>query len=202
MGSSTIEVDRAAGVKSVRSAGERRGGAVAMWWGILGVALLFVAGAVRLGERGLQTVRGGLEPVEWLALVVLTAVFVYGEGVRALQRRYVPHVMRRVEQLRQERRCWYRMLAPLHALTLIGAGPGLLARAWGGTAAIGAAVVIVRSFPEPWRGITGVAVAAALAWGTCALLVAALRSLRPLRSRRSRRSLRAVRAVRAARSGR
>jgi hypothetical protein len=159
----------------------------AMWWAIAGVALLFATAALRLGGRGVTAVAGGLDPLQWLALITLTAAFVYGEGIRALQRKYVPHVIRRVELLRDERRVWYRIAAPLHALTLIGAPAGALLRAWGGTAAILAAVLIVRGFPEPWRGIIGFAVSAALAWGTYALLRAALRAFRqtgaqPLRS--------------------
>jgi hypothetical protein len=149
-----------------------------MWWGVAGVALLFASASYRLGARGVETLTGGISPGQWLVLVVLTAVFVYGEGIRALQRKYVPHVMRRVELLRPEGRGWYRVLAPLHALSLIGADRQLLLRAWAGTVAIAAAVVIVRGFPEPWRGITDFAVAAALAWGTGALVRSALRSFR------------------------
>jgi hypothetical protein len=175
MQASTIAVEETVAVAAGSEAGTRRATTPAMWWGLLGVALLFATAAFRLGERGIQTMAAGLAPLEWLALLGLTAVFVYGEGVRALQRRYVPHVMRRVELLRAEPRGWYLLLAPLHALSLIGGSRGLLLRAWAGSFAIAAAVAIVRSFPEPWRGITDFAVAAALAWGTCALACAALR---------------------------
>jgi hypothetical protein len=175
----TVEVEGPAGSETPHAAGvHRRAGTPAMWWGIAGVALLFASAAYRLGERGIDTIAGGLNATQWLVLAALTAVFVYGEGVRALERKYVPHVMRRVELLREEPRTWYRLLAPLHALTLIGAARGLLLRAWAGTFAIVIAVAVVRSFPEPWRGITDFAVAAALAWGTWALGRAALRRLR------------------------
>jgi hypothetical protein len=149
-----------------------------MWWAVFGVALLFGSAALRLGGRGVTTLLGGIEPVQWLVVGALTVAFVYGEGVLALQRSYVPRVIRRVELLRDEPRRWYRLLAPLHALTLIGAAPLQLARAWGGLALIVTAVLIVRRFPEPWRGIVGFAVAAALAWGTYALLRAARRAFR------------------------
>jgi hypothetical protein len=150
----------------------------AMWWGVGGVALVFGMAVYRLGVRGLDTVVRGLTPGQWLALLLLTAVFVYGEGIRALQRRYIPHVMRRVELLRAEPRWWYRLLAPLHALTLIGASTRMLLKSWAGTIAIALAVVIVRSMPDPWRGIVDVAVASALAWGTLALLRAAAQRAR------------------------
>jgi hypothetical protein len=155
-----------------------RPGTPAMWWGVIGVGLLFASASFRLGARGLHTIGAGLSPGQWLLLVLLTIAFVYGEGIRALQRKYVPHVMTRIELLRGERRPWYRLLAPLHAMSLIGAPTRILLRAWAGVFAIVAAVVIVRSFPEPWRGITGFAVAAALAWGATALIRTALRSFR------------------------
>jgi hypothetical protein len=156
----------------------RPGMTPAMWWGIGGVAMVFGMAVYRLGIRGVDTVVRGLTPGQWVALLLLTAVFVYGEGIRALQRRYIPHVMRRVELLRTEPRWWYRLLAPLHALTLIGARTGMLLRSWAGTLAIVLAVAIVRSMPDPWRGIVDVAVASALAWGTLALLLATARRAR------------------------
>jgi hypothetical protein len=147
------------------------------WWGVLGVAFIFASATLRLGERGIHVVRAGLGPWEWAALIALTALFVYGEGVRALQRKYVPFVIKRVDQVRREK-IGYRLLAPLYAMALVGAAPGTLVRAWGGSAAIVVAVLVVSRFTEPWRGITDFAVASALAWGTGALIILALRSTR------------------------
>lgn len=155
----------------------RRAGDGAVWWGLAGVVLLFATAVFRLGGRGIATVIQGLGPWEWVALVSLTAAFVYGEGVRALQRKYVPWMISRVEELRHESRAWYRLLAPLHAMALIGAPPRTLVKAWGGSVAIFLAVLIVSRFPEPWRGITDFAVASALAWATCIMIVAGTRRL-------------------------
>jgi hypothetical protein len=153
----------------------RAGGFAATAWALLGLVLLFASAVARLGARGITTIRGGLELAEWLALVVLTVLFVYGEGVLGLQRRWLPHVLRRSAELRTVRRVLYRLLAPLYAMSLIGAPNRRLWRAWAGVAAIVAAVLVVRRFPEPWRGITDFAVAAALAWGLVAILAGALR---------------------------
>lgn len=139
-------------------------------WALTGVALLFGYAVLRLGVRGAQTIAAGLEVGEWAALVVLTALFVWGEGVRALQRRYVPFVVERARTLPRDGRRLYDVLAPLYAMALVGARPGLLARAWAGTAAIALAVVVVAALPTPWRGIVDFAVAAALAWGLGALV--------------------------------
>lgn len=150
------------------------------WWGVLGVAFIFGSATLRLGERGIQVLLAGLGPWEWAALIALTGLFVYGEGVRALQQKYVPFVIGRVDRVRREN-IIYRLLAPLYAMALVGAAPGTLARAWGGSLAIVIAVLIVSRFAEPWRGITDFAVASALAWGTGALIILAVRSTRSQR---------------------
>ena len=152
-------------------------GDAATWWAVLGVALVFVQAILALGERGLQTVRAGLDTGGWIALVLLTAAFVYGEGIRALQRRWVPSVISRAGQLRGESSPLLRILAPLYAMALVGASPRALVRAWAGVAGITAAVLIVRALPDPWRGIIDLAVAAALCWGLGAILVGGSRIL-------------------------
>jgi hypothetical protein len=156
----------------------------AAWWAVGGVALLFVTAVVRLGARGVATMAGGLAPAEWLALIVITAVFVYGEGVRALQLKYLPRLLQRVAEVRAEPRVLPRVLAPLHALMLVYAPAATLVRAWAGSIAIVVAVVIVRGFAEPWRGIVDFAVAAALAWATVVLMAGAIRLLGPHAARR------------------
>lgn len=151
-----------------------RGSRAAVWWALLGLVLLFANAVVQLGARGITTIRGGLDPAEWFGLAALTVLFIYGEGVRGLQRRWIPAVLRRIAELRTEPRVSLRLLAPLHAMFLVAAPRGTLWRAWAGVAAIVAAVLIVRSLPEPWRGITDFAVAAALAWGLVVILAGAI----------------------------
>jgi hypothetical protein len=159
-------------------------GRLAFAWGVLGVALLFVTAVLRLGARGLATISAGLTGWEWLALAALTAVFVYGEGVRALQRKWVPWALGRLVALHDERRTWYLLLAPLHAMAFVGGPASLLVRAWAGSLAIVVAVFVVSRFPEPWRGITDIAVASALAWATVVLVVGGVRGLRGERNGR------------------
>ena len=144
-------------------------------WGLAGVILVFGNGVLTLGTRGIATMRAGLEPLEWAALIVLTIVFVYGEGVRALQRRWVPFVFRRIDQLRASDDVVHHVLAPLYVMALIGAPRRTLTLAWVGAAAIVLAVAIVSRFPTPWRGITDFAVSVALAWALVVMVVTAWR---------------------------
>ena len=100
----------------------------------------------------------------------LPVAFVYGEGFRALDRRWVPMLVERALLLRDDPRLFVRLLAPLYGLSLVGAGRDDLIRGWLLTTAILGAVLIVRTLPDPWRGIVDFAVAAALAWGLVAIL--------------------------------
>lgn len=152
---------------------ETRAATATLWWAVVGVALILLQAVVALGARALETVAAGLTPLEWAALAVLTAAFVYGEGVRAIGGRWVPYVLARARRLAERPRPVYVVLAPLYAMGLVGGTRRQAAVSWGGVAAVVGAVVLVRAFPEPWRGITDFAVAAALAWGVGALLVRA-----------------------------
>lgn len=145
----------------------------AVYWAVSGVLLVLLNATLQLGARAVAVLRTGLTPLQWLAFAALAALFLYGEGVRALQRRWVPHVLTRAAELAFERRLWVRLLAPAYAFSLVAAPRRSLLRAWAGVAAIITAVLIVRAFPEPWRGITDGAVALALAWGMGAILVQA-----------------------------
>lgn len=149
---------------------------LATCWALCGVLAIFADAVLALGGRGLQTVRAGLAPMEWVALYVLVALFVYGEGVRALQHRWIPLVLARCIDVARARGL-HQLLAPLYAMLLVGAPRRTLARAWLGVAGIVLAVLLVRALPDPWRGIIDLAVAAALAWGLLVLLRGAPRVL-------------------------
>ena len=124
---------------------------------------------MQLGRRAFVTVSHGLEPLEWLALAIVTIGFVYGEGVRALERRWVPRMVTRAAELNPGAPRLHRVFAPLYAMSLIGAERGPVVRAWLGAAAIVVAVLVVRGLPEPWRGIIDAGVGAALLWGLLAI---------------------------------
>lgn len=150
------------------------GAILTLWWAVLGVFLVLFQAVVALGARALDTVAAGLTPAEWVALSALTGLFVYGEGVRAIGGRWVPGVLKRARDLARHPRPVYVALAPLYAMGLIGGTRRQVLVAWAGVAAVVGAVLVVRAFPEPWRGITDFAVAAALGWGAAVLLFQAI----------------------------
>lgn len=139
-------------------------------WALAGVGCTLVIAVVRLSARGWETVTNGLSPIEWVVLALTSTVFFYGEGVMALERRWVPHVVKRAREVRCKNGTAVRIGAPLYAMGLIGAPARKLIRTWLGVCAIVAAILIVRAFAEPWRGIVDLSVSGALAWGTIGLI--------------------------------
>jgi len=149
---------------------KRSVGRLVTGWTLAGVGALFAWAAYRLGARGMDTLRGGLEAGQWVALVGLVLLFVYGEGFLALDQRWVPKLVQRARRLRDEPGVLIRLLAPLYGLSLVGTERGELLRGWAGTLVVVGAVLTVRVFPEPWRGIVDLSVAAALVFGLVAIM--------------------------------
>lgn len=135
-------------------------------------AILLAEASYRLAERALHTVHQGLSASECGLLLLSITAFGYGEGYRALHRRFFPHVLARASELaRQEGRGLSGLLlAPLHVVSLVQAERRALLRAWTGVALIVSAVFIVRALPEPYRGIVDAGVAVALAIGLGSLI--------------------------------
>ncbi|HSM05844.1 MAG TPA: hypothetical protein VK858_14600 [Longimicrobiales bacterium] len=154
------------------------GGRLAAGWAITGVGALFLFAIVRLGARGISVVASGLGPSQWAVFGLLLLLFVVFEGRAALQARWVPMLVRRARDLRGSAAPSHRLLAPLYGMSLVGASPRRLVRAWLGTLAVIVAILLVRVLPDPWRGLIDLSVAAALAWGLGALLIQAPDALR------------------------
>ncbi|MDX1492991.1 MAG: hypothetical protein R3253_02875 [Longimicrobiales bacterium] len=138
-------------------------------WVLVGVAGVFGWAVYRLGGRGLDAIRGGLDPLQWAVLVGLTVGFVYTEGIQTFDRRWIPKLIQRARRLRGEA-VFFQVLGPLYGLSLVGTEWKELAKGWVGTLLIVVAVLLIRELPAPWRGIVDFAVAAALAWGMVTIL--------------------------------
>lgn len=151
-------------------------------WAVLAIAATFVDGIVRLGMRAYAEMSPGISVGQWIAFALLTLMMTYVEGYRALQRRFVPSVVSRACAASSEP--LWAVLAPLYAVSLVGAPPRTIARSFLGITMIVLCVVLVRQLPSPWRGIIDGAVACALSWGLFALLAASSSVLAGSRVRR------------------
>jgi hypothetical protein len=145
-------------------------------------AILLGEASYRLAERALLTVHQGLSLPQWLLMLLSIAAFGYGEGYRALHRRFFPHVIARASELaHREKRVRDWLIAPLYVVSMVQADKRALVRAWIGALLIVCAILIVRALPEPFRGIVDAGVAVALAIGLGSLIfgyVATVRSKR------------------------
>jgi hypothetical protein len=156
-------------------------------FGLVVVAMTLAEASVRLGVRAVLTVHAvgkGLHSAQYLLLALSVLAFGYGEGYRALHRRFVPHVIDRATTLARthQRRLRDWLAAPLYMLCLVQAEPRVLRRGWLSVFSIVCAVVAVRELPEPYRGIIDAGVAVALGIGLFSLIcgyVAAVRSKQP-----------------------
>jgi hypothetical protein len=156
-------------------------------WGVFGIAAVLGEAIVRLASTAAGELRSGLTAPEMFALAALAAIFIYGEGVCALHRRFVPSVVARSVSASESDRLVFAAFAPVYALSLIGAPARDVVRAGVGAIAIACAAVAVRLLPSPWRGIVDAAIASALAWGFVALIVHAAPALvQPIVARRAR----------------
>jgi hypothetical protein len=155
--------------RAVRESAARRG--IASHWAVLGVAFTFAEAITRVSYVCYRSIERGLSLVEWLVFAALVASFGYWEGERALRRRFAPTVVARAFELEStSARRWMILLAPLYAMSLVGAARSSLVRSWVAVAGIAAAVIVVRQLPSPFRGLVDGAVAVALSVGLLGLL--------------------------------
>jgi len=154
-------------VRTTAPAGVR----IARFWGVAGVVATLAQPAWSLGVFGWEhTFGAGLAALEWVVFGVIVALFAYGEGWRALSLRWAPFALRRIKKLDDRSNPLLLLLAPVYAMGLITSDRKLLLSAWGGTAAIFLAVLLVWVTPQPWRGMIDVGVSAALSMGVIALV--------------------------------
>ncbi len=165
-GASSVEIEWETRMRPARTTRER----LITTWAVVGVGLMFLEAVVRMGLRTMRLLREGLDGPAWLALVLVVALFCYVEGYRALQKRFVPHVVARAIAFGSSASgCFPVLAAPLRAIALFGASRREVARAWLGVGLIVCAIFLVRALPAPWRVIVDAGVTSALAWGLVAL---------------------------------
>ena len=135
-------------------------------WGIAWVSLLLGRAIARLGplalepwDRDMMTNGHKALYIAWLALNA------YLEGYRGFQLRFSPRVVSRAVYLGQNPRPLWVVLALPFCMSLFHSTRRQLAVSWTLVIAIVFVVWIVRSVPQPWRGIIDGGVVLGLAWG-------------------------------------
>jgi hypothetical protein len=140
-------------------------------WAVVGVAALLAEPIVRLGCYVMARLQHGLPPREWASVVVAILVLGYLEGYRGFRCSFGPRIVERAFALAAAPRVLYVVLAPLHAMSLIGDSRTRVARAWGLVVAIVLMIGAVRHLPASARCSVDAGVAASLLWGLVEIMV-------------------------------
>jgi hypothetical protein len=144
-------------------------GRLGVMWGLLGTAALLLEGVVRLWGQVQALQVDALAPHQLAALAGWCAVMAIAEGYRGFQRHFIPRVVARAWHLGRHPRVLHVALAPLFCMGLVHATRRRLVGAWGLLLGIVALVLVVRTLPQPWRGIVDAGVVVGLSWGLAAL---------------------------------
>jgi hypothetical protein len=144
-------------------------GTFAASWGVIGVVLLVGSATYRLSFPALQTFSYPLHWYHWGALAANTVFMTYSEGYRGFHCGFSPRVAVRARYLRQHPNLLRAFLAPLFCMGYFHAVPRRKIAAYSFAAGIMVLVVMVRSLPQPWRGIIDVGVVLGLVLGLMSL---------------------------------
>lgn len=147
-------------------------------WAVGGVLLLLGQAIFRLAPIAWDALlHFELSPFHIFITAVWVAISAVFEGYRGFQLKFVPRVLARAHHLAQNPTLVSATLAPLYAMAFFGARRRAKIAAWAVCALVVAAVVVVRQFPQPWRGIVDAGVVIGLGWGCVALVVGTAKRL-------------------------
>ncbi|MDX1502568.1 MAG: hypothetical protein R3325_09395 [Thermoanaerobaculia bacterium] len=148
-------------------------------WGIGGVLLLLSSAVWRLTPVGLAALEAPLGAGHTLFLVLWMVFMLWSEGYRGFHLGFAPRVVARARYLREHPRPLHVALAPLYCMGFVHATARRRVTSLAVTAGIVALVVLVRRFPQPWRGLVDLGVVVGLAAGILSLAWYAARGFGP-----------------------
>lgn len=144
---------------------------LAALWALGGVLGLLAQALLRLTPIAWEPIRAeSLSVPLWALVIVWTIANAYFEGYRGFHLSFVPRVVRRTEKLLDEPTALRIALAPLYAVGYFDATPREKRLAWGVTLLVWIAIFVVRTLPQPWRGIIDAGVVSGLFFGSLSLI--------------------------------
>ena len=149
-------------------------GKLAAIWGVLGVSFFVGSAAFRLSIYSLDAFRSQLNWQHWLFLVIFTIFMGVSEGYRGFQKQFSPRVIARALYLWDNPTLTRTLLAPLFCMGFFHATKKRLMTSYILTVAIAVMILVVRQFPQPWRGLIDVGVVFGLLWGLIAIFAFAI----------------------------
>ena len=107
-----------------------------------------------------------------IVLVIWIIISAYSEGYRGFQKRFVPRVIARAQELVDTPKPWWTvLLAPAYAMSLFSDSKRQMTISWILVALIAVAVFGMRYVAQPWRGIVDAGVVVGLGWGIVAFFM-------------------------------
>lgn len=151
-------------------------GALAAFWGGIGVVAILAYAIWRITPHAWQAIEGGMNIWQWLILGANVVFMAWSEGYRGFQMRFSPRVAARALYLQRNPGMLTGLLAPLFVIGYFQADRRSLWLAWVGTLAIVVLVLLVHQLQQPWRGILDAGVVVGLSWGLASFLVSLQRT--------------------------
>ena len=153
-------------------------GRVCAIWAVAGFSWILLDAILRLGILAWRGLSGGIEPLQWVVLVLFVAFMAYSEGYRGFQKMFSPRTAARALYLFNHPSLWSGLLAPLFCMGFFRATRRPLLVAWVGTGLIVALVISLRFMPQPWRAIVDAGVVVGLSWGLLSFLASVITAFR------------------------
>lgn len=152
-------------------------GSVVFGWGILGVLALLGQALWRLAPLTVDAVQAGLTPLQWGVMTIWIVVMAHAEGYRGFHRRFSPRVVARALWLREHPTGIKAIVAPLFCMSLFGATRKGMMVARILVVGILGLILLVRTLPQPWRGMIDAGVVVGLGIGVASIVGYAARAL-------------------------
>jgi len=139
-------------------------------WAVVGFSWILLDAILRLGILAWQGLSGGIEPLQWVALILFVVFMAYSEGYRGFQKMFSPRTAARALYLFNHPSLWSGLLAPAFCMGFFRATRRPLLVAWVGTALVIGLVISLRWVPQPWRAMVDAGVVVGLSWGLLSFL--------------------------------
>ncbi|MEM7448573.1 MAG: hypothetical protein AAF355_10060 [Myxococcota bacterium] len=141
-----------------------------MLYAAVGVSAILIQAIARLAPLALEPwVSGSMDSVQIAIYLGWVGLNAYAEGYRAFQLRWAPRVVQRAYYVGRHGSTLEAVLAPIYSMGLFGGSRRSMLVSWTLLLCVALAVLVVRQFPQPWRGIVDGGVVVALCWGLIAL---------------------------------
>jgi hypothetical protein len=151
-------------------------GTVGAVWGIAGLSLLFCSALFRLFPYARELSNMTLSISHWAALGASLLFMGYMEGYKGFQCRFSPRAAARALYLKDHPTPLRILLAPLFCMGFFHAPRRRRIAAYSLTTMIIILIILIRHFPQPWRGIVDAGVLLGLGWGVITVWYFAFRA--------------------------